>query len=80
MDEELPVGDDTGFLWRLNSYWRFESGDGGVYAQCEAVSLSRAVPRGLGWMLNGFLETLPKESMMNTLRGTREAVQEHGRR
>jgi len=73
-DEERPVGHDTGFLWRLNSYWRFQSADGGVYARCEAISLSRDVPRGLGWMLNGFLESLPKESMMNSLEGTRDAV------
>jgi len=72
--EEAPVGDDTGFLWRLNSYWRFEESDGGVYAECEAISLSRDVPLGLGFMLKGFLERFPKESMLNTLRGTRAAV------
>ena len=73
--EEEPVGDDTGFLWRLNSYWRFEAADGGVYAECEAISLSRDVPLGLGWMIKGFLEKFPKESMLNTLRGTRAAVE-----
>jgi hypothetical protein len=71
---EEPVGDDTGFLWRLNSYWRFEQADGGVYAQCEAISLSRDVPPLLGWMVKGFLEKFPKESMLNTLRGTKAAV------
>ncbi|HYL77934.1 MAG TPA: hypothetical protein VEU96_27220 [Bryobacteraceae bacterium] len=74
-DGELPVGNDSGFLWRLNSYWRFEEADGGVYAECEAISLSRDVPFGLGWMIKGFLEKLPKESMLNTLRGTKSAVQ-----
>ena len=73
--EEEPVGDDTGFLWRLNSYWHFEEADGGVYAECEAISLSRDVPLGLGFMLKGFLERFPKESMLNTLRGTKAAVQ-----
>ena len=72
--EEEPAGSDSGFLWRLNSYWRFEAADGGVYAECEAISLSRDVPLGLGWMIKGFLESFPKESMMNTLRGTRAAV------
>ena len=76
---EVAQGEDSGFLWRLNSYWRFEAGDGGVYARCEAISLSRDVPAGLGWMLKGFLETFPKESMMNTLRGTRDAVQSSAR-
>jgi hypothetical protein len=72
--EEVPQSDDSGFLWRLNSYWRFEAADGGVYARCEAISLSRDVPPGLGWMLKGFLESFPKESMVNTLRGTRAAM------
>jgi len=72
--DEQPVGDDSGFLWRLNSYWRFEAADGGVYAECEAISLSGDVPLGLGWMIKGFLERFPKESMLNTLRGTRAAV------
>ncbi|MGD0303105.1 MAG: hypothetical protein ABSE86_39060 [Bryobacteraceae bacterium] len=71
---EKPVGDDTGFLWRLNSYWRFVEADGGVYAECEAISLSRDVPAIIGWMIKGFLEKFPKESMQNTLRGTEAAV------
>jgi hypothetical protein len=71
---EQPVGNDTGFLWRLNSYWRFEEADGGVYAQCEAISLSRDVPPLLGWMIKGFLEKFPKESMLHTLGGTKAAV------
>jgi hypothetical protein len=73
--EEVAAGEDSGFLWRLNSYWRFEAADGGVYARCEAISLSRDVPAGLAWMLKGFLDGFPKESMMNTLRGTRAAVE-----
>jgi len=68
-------GEDSGFLWRLNSYWRFEAADGGVYARCEAISLSRDVPAVLAWMLKGFLDGFPKESMVNTLRGTRVAVE-----
>src|ERR1700722_2898986 len=73
--EEVAQGEDSGFLWRLNSYWRLEAADGGVYARCEAISLSRDVPPGLGWMLKGFLESFPKESMVNTLRGTRAAIE-----
>jgi hypothetical protein len=73
--EEVAPGAESGFLWRLNSYWRFEAADGGVYARCEAISLSRDVPAGLGWMLKGFLESFPKASMANTLRGTRTAVE-----
>jgi hypothetical protein len=73
--EEEPAGRDSGFLWRLNSYWRFEEADGGVYAECRAISLSRDLPSGLGWMIKGFVSKFPKESMQNTLRGTKAAVE-----
>lgn len=75
LTEENPVEDESGFLWRLNSYWRFEEADGGVYAQCESISLSRDVPLGLGWMIGSFLEHFPRDSMMQTLRSTRKAVE-----
>lgn len=77
LTDEVPVGHDFGFLWRLNSYWQFEQADGGVYAECRAISLSRDLPAGLGWMLKGFINRFPKESIQNTLRGTRAAVESH---
>jgi len=46
-EHELPEGGGHGFLWRLYSYWRFEQRDGGVYIECEAVSLTRGIPLGL---------------------------------
>jgi hypothetical protein len=67
-------GDDHGFLWRLNSYWVFVQADGGVYAQCRAISLSRGIPIGFGW-LRGFLQRFPRDSMVNTLEATRRAVE-----
>ncbi len=73
---ELPPGQDHGFLWRLNSYWRFEEREGGVYVECEAVSLTRNVPLGLGWLVNPIIRSLPQESLANTLRETRDALQE----
>jgi hypothetical protein len=66
-------GDDHGFLWRLNSYWRIEQADRGVYAQCRAVSLSRGIPFGFGW-LRGFLQKFPRDSMVSTLEATRRAA------
>jgi hypothetical protein len=61
-------------LWRLNSYWRFEERDGGVWLECEAVSLTRDVPTGLGWIIEPIIRDLPKESLANTLRSTRTAL------
>ncbi len=74
-DENVkPAGYDTGFMWRLNTYWHMEEKNGGVYIQCEAVSLSRDIPAGLGWMIRPFVEDVPKESLMFTLGRTRETL------
>lgn len=73
-EKAKPVGNDNGFMWRLNSYWHMEEKNGGVYIQCEAVSLSRDIPTGLGWMVKPFVESVPKESLMFTLGRTREAL------
>ncbi|MBZ5595136.1 MAG: hypothetical protein LAP39_23065 [Acidobacteriia bacterium] len=70
-ERELPPGKDHGFLWRLNSYWRFQERDGGVYIECEAVSLTRRVPTGLGWLIDPIIRELPRESLFNTLQSTR---------
>jgi hypothetical protein len=72
---ELPPGQDHGFLWRLNSYWRFEERDGGVYVECEAISLTRNVPLGFGWLVNPIIRSLPQESLASTLRATRDTLQ-----
>ncbi len=71
---QLKPGDDHGFLWRLHSYWRFFETSRGVFVQCEAVSLTRDIPTGLGWLIAPFIESIPKESLEFTLRSTRTAV------
>jgi len=76
--EELPVGSGHGYLWRLNTYWRFEEKDGGVYLQCEALSLTRDMPTGLGWLLKPLVTSIPKQSLNRALGQTRKVVQEEG--
>jgi hypothetical protein len=73
-EHEKPVDDGTGFMWRLDTYWRFEQRDGGTYVQCEAVSLSRDIPTGLGWMIGPFVESVPRDSLQFTLEKTRTAL------
>jgi hypothetical protein len=73
-EREMPPGDDDGFLWRLDSYWRFYQTESGVYVQCNAISLTRDVPVGLGWLVRRFLETIPRDSLRLTLESTRNAV------
>lgn len=73
-EREKPPGTDRGFLWRLNSYWRFEAREGGVLVECESLSLSRAVPSGLGWLVNPFVRSVPRESLERTLLSIRGGV------
>ncbi len=63
--------DDRGYLWRLDTWWRFEERDGGVYVQCESVSLSRGIPFGFGWLVGPFVKSIPRESLTFTLGQTR---------
>ncbi|HMC30773.1 MAG TPA: hypothetical protein VKL99_08045 [Candidatus Angelobacter sp.] len=77
---ELPIGTGHGYLWRLNSYWRFEEKDGGVYLQCEAISLTRDIPTGLGWLLKPLVTSIPKQSLNRALGQTRNVVQEEGKK
>jgi hypothetical protein len=73
-ERELPVGHDGGYLWRLNSYWRLLERDGGVYVECESISLSRDIPFGFGWVVKPFVTSLPKDSLVFTLETTRKAL------
>jgi hypothetical protein len=72
-------GKDHGYLWRLNTYWRLEEKDEGVYVECEMVSLTRSPPPGLGWLINPIIRTLPRESLARLLTATRNAVLIRGR-
>ncbi|MFN7993087.1 MAG: hypothetical protein U0Q18_05780 [Bryobacteraceae bacterium] len=63
-----------GFLWRLNSYWRFQKREGGVFMECRAISLTRNIPAGLGWIIEPIVRGLPRESLIATLENTRRAV------
>jgi hypothetical protein len=78
-ERELPIGNDHGFLWRLYSYWRFYQSEDGLYVQCTAISLTRSVPSGLGWLVRPFLETIPGDSLRFTLEATRNALAKHVR-
>lgn len=70
----LPPDTGHGFLWRLYSYWKFEQKKRGVYAECRAISLTRDVPFGLGWMIEPIIQNLPRESLVHTLEATRDAL------
>jgi len=75
-EHALALGHDHGFMWRLNSYWAFQQVDDGVLVECEAISLTRDIPSGLGWMVGPFVNSIPRESLQFTLEATREALEQ----
>ncbi len=74
--KEHALGDDEehGFLWRQNIYWSYEEHDGGLYMQVESISLTRAIPAGLGWIVRPYVESVPRESLEFTLRAASNAL------
>src|SRR6187402_751765 len=66
-ERRTPADRGQGFLWRLNTYCWFDERPEGVYEQCESISLTRDVPFGLGWMVNPFITSIPRETMESTL-------------
>jgi hypothetical protein len=73
-ERALSPNEEHGFLWRLNTYWSYEQRDGGLYLQIEAVSLTRSIPRGLGWAIGPYVESIPRESLEFTLRSACNAL------
>jgi hypothetical protein len=86
---EQILDPDTGygFLWRLYSYWKFDdkrdaasdrrassSTPSGVYIECRAISLTRDIPLGLGWIIEPIIRKLPQESLVHTLECTRKGI------
>jgi len=68
-----PPGHDRGFLWGMDTYWRFQEKDGGTYVECQSVSLTRDIPTGLGWVVGPFVTSVPRESLTFTLTVARSA-------
>jgi hypothetical protein len=76
-ERPTPAGDEHGFMWNLNTYWRFVERDGGTYIQCESLTLSRDVPFALGWIIRPFVTSVPKESLTFTLERARDTLLKH---
>jgi hypothetical protein len=73
-EHELPVGNDHGYLWRMNTYWHIEQKDGGVYLQVETVALTRPVPVALEWMVAPLVKSIPRGTMSSFLNTTRTTI------
>jgi hypothetical protein len=69
-----PPDTGYGFLWRLNSYWRFEEAEDCTYIECRAISLTRDVPGALAWVIQPMVLKLPRDSLKATLEATRRGL------
>ena len=73
-EKEQAPGEDDGYLWKMETWWRMEERDGGVYVQNQVVTLTRNIPTGLAWLIEPFITNIPKETLEFTLQATRRAV------
>jgi hypothetical protein len=73
-ESERPVGNDRGYLWRLDLYTRYLETDDGVYVQIEFLGLSRSVPAIFAWMVNPYVRSVPRDYLTNYIDKLRSAV------
>ena len=67
-------GGDRGFLWRMNSYWRYRRVDGGVVVEVESLTLSRHVPSLARPIAVPLINRVARESMLRTLETMRDRL------
>jgi putative flippase GtrA len=67
-ERERGADRDRGFLWRMNSYWRYEAvPGGGVIVELESLTLSRGLPWGMRSVARPVIEHVARESIERTL-------------
>jgi len=70
----LPEGTGTGLIWRLSSITRLEERDGGVYAELEAIALSRDIPAAFRLYVTPIVRRVSRDSLATSLRQTKVAI------
>jgi hypothetical protein len=73
-EQELPPDHGNGYVWRLYSITRFQQQDGGVYAEVEAIGLSRDIPAEIRWLVKPIVERVSRNAVALTLEQTRDSV------
>jgi putative flippase GtrA len=70
----LPEGNDHGYLWRLNSYWRYQQVDEGVLIELESLTLSRDIPFVFRPFVRPLVDLVARESIRRTLESLRTRI------
>ncbi|HXA64275.1 MAG TPA: hypothetical protein VNV82_03935 [Bryobacteraceae bacterium] len=64
----------TGLIWRLSSITRLEERDGGVYAELEAIALSRDIPAAFRLLVTPIVRRVSRDSLATSLHQTKVAI------
>jgi hypothetical protein len=70
----LPEDHGTGLIWRLSSITRLEERDGGVYAELEAIALSRDIPAAFRLFVTPIVRRVSRDSLATSLHQTKVAI------
>jgi hypothetical protein len=70
----LPEDHGTGLIWRLSSITRLEERDGGVYAELEAIALSRDIPAAFRVFVTPIVRRVSRDSLATSLHQTKVAI------
>jgi hypothetical protein len=70
----LPEDQGTGLIWRLSSITRLEERDGGVYAELEAIALSRDIPAAFRLFVTPIVRRVSRDSLATSLHQTKVAI------
>jgi hypothetical protein len=70
----LPEDQGTGLIWRLSSITRLEERDGGVYAELEAIALSRDIPVAFRLFVTPIVRRVSRDSLATSLHQTKAAI------
>lgn len=71
-------GSDRGFLWRLNSYWRYRQVGNDVQVDVVSLSLSRDIPWVVRPIAGPIIDRIGRESMKRTLETVRRRATSAG--
>jgi hypothetical protein len=73
-ERRLEPGEGSGYIWRLNSFARYEQKDGGVYVEIEAIALSRDIPPANRWFVVPIVARTSRDALATSLQQTRKAA------
>ena len=66
-ESQLPVGKDSGYLWRAHTFTQFVAEKEGVFIVMETLGLSRQFPPLTGWIIEPIARRIGRKSVEGSL-------------